>query len=737
MSVPSNGQQSQTGPSLHDDGPRAQQMIRLTDILDRIHTYLPDADTSQVEKAYVFSAKVHQGQTRLSGEPYLSHPLAVAYILAQLHLDMPSIAAGLLHDSVEDTLTTVEEIREIFDEDVALIVDGVTKISQISFRTQIQKQAENTRKMILAMSKDIRVLLVKLADRLHNMRTLEYQVEPKRVKIAQETLDIYAPLASRLGIDWIKRELEDLAFLYLDPDDYHALRKEVETRLGQRKAYVEEVKALIERKMAEYGLPCRVMGRPKHLYSTFRKMRLRNVTMDQVYDLIAFRIILKSAKECYESLGIVHALWKPVPGRFKDYISLPKVNMYQSLHTTVIGPYGERMEIQIRTEEMDEVAREGIAAHWLYKEGRILSKEQQQKFDWLNQLMEWQKELKDPREFLESVRMDLFPNEVYVFTPRGEVKEFPSGATPIDFAYAIHTEVGHHCAGARVNGRMVPLKYQLKNGDMVEIITNPHHTPSRDWVNLAKTSRARARIRQWIKTEEREKSLALGRDLCMREFKKHRLDFINFVKNRGEETARSLSFRSLDDMLVGVGYGKISPLQVVRRLAPAELPEEAEIPSEKAALRRSKTGQEGIQVHGVDDILIHLARCCTPVPEDEVVGYITRGRGVTVHREGCPNVRNLDPDRRVEVTWDTLEDNTYPVRLRVMAADQKGMLAAVSNAISAAEANIQEAKILTTPDHKAIFHFVVEVSHGSHLKRILTGIRNVEGVLRVERMATS
>ena len=717
-------------------------MIRINDILDQIHSYLPDADTSLVEKAYVYSAKVHAGQMRLSGEPYLSHPLAVAYILAQQKLDLSSITAGLLHDTVEDTLTTIEEIEELFGKDVAQIVDGVTKISQIKFQSKIHKQAENIRKMILAMSKDIRVLLVKLADRLHNMRTLEYQKEHKRVKISRETLDIYAPLASRLGIDWMKRELEDLAFSYIYPEEYQELKEAVESRLGERKAYVEEVKEIISRKMAEHSLSCRVLGRPKHLYSIFRKMKRRGVGLDEIYDLIAFRIILKTVTECYEALGIVHSLWKPVPGRFKDYISLPKANMYQSLHTTVIGPYGERMEIQIRTEEMDKVATEGIAAHWLYKEGKILKKDQERQFEWLKRLIEWQKELEDPREFLESVRMDLFPDEVYVLTPNGEIKEFPRGATPIDFAYAIHTEVGHHCAGAKVNGKMVPLKYELQNGDVVEIITSKHHVPSRDWLKIAHTSRARARIRQWIKTEEREKSLALGKDLVSREFKKHRLDFSEFLKEDAEEVARALSFKTVDDMLIASGYGKISPSQIVRRYLKLKnvdgLEEIIERESQTPTTSKVQKPQgEGIKIQGHDDIMIHLAKCCTPVPGDEVIGYITRGRGVTVHREDCPNVESLEPDRKVEVTWATDDSGNYPVMLNVTTVDEKGMLAAVSNAISAAEANILEAKVYTRPDHSAHFTFVAEVKDSHHLKKVISGIKQVNGVMRVERQATA
>ena len=709
-------------------------MIRLNDILDGIHSYLPDADTSLVEKAYVYSAKVHAGQTRLSGEPYLSHPLATAYILTHLHLDLASIAAGLLHDTLEDTLTSFEELEEMFGKDVAQIVDGVTKLSKIRFESQIQKQAENTRKMILAISKDIRVLLVKLADRLHNMRTLKYQKEYKRVKIARETLDIYAPLAGRLGIGWIKSELEDLAFLNIYPEEYQRLQKEVEARLSRRKAYVDEVKDLIAGKMADFGLSCKVLGRPKHLYSIFRKMRTRKIPLEEIYDLIAFRIIMKSAKECYEALGIVHSLWKPIPGRFKDYISLPKTNMYQSLHTTVIGPYGERMEIQIRTEEMDTVANEGIAAHWLYKEGTIVSKEKAHQFDWLFQLIEWQKELDDPREFIESVKMDLFPNEVYVFTPKGEIKEFPRGATPIDFAYAIHTEIGNHCAGAKVNGRIVPLKYQFHNGEMVEIITSDKHFPNRDWLKFAKTSRARAKIRQWIKTEEKGKSLALGRDLCAREFKRHGLDFSDFIKTKSAEVAKALSFKTPEDMFIAAGYGKIAPSQIIRKLR-AEQPEEYKPEEKESRVKKftDKTEPQGILIHGLDDIMIHLGKCCTPVPGDEVVGYITRGRGVTVHRENCSNIRNLDSDRRVEITWAYADGATYPAGIRVSTVDQKGMLAAVSNAISAGEANILEAKVATTPDYAAVLDFVIAVKNRMQLRKILSSIRKLEGVKLAER----
>lgn len=714
-------------------------MIRINDIIDQIHTYHKDADTSLIQKAYIYSAKVHDGQVRLSGEPYLIHPIEVAHILTQLRLDNASIAAGLLHDTVEDTLTTIEEIEEKFGPDVARIVDGVTKISQIDFNSNLEKQAENIRKMILAMSKDIRVLLVKLADRLHNMRTLGFQKPHKRPKVAKETLDIYAPLASRLGIDWIKRELEDLSFKFMWPDEYKELKWEVETRIGERKQYVEDIKGILSKRMAEYGLSCTVLGRPKHLYSIFRKMKRRNVTIDEIYDLVAFRVILKTKKECYEAIGIAHALWKPVHGRFKDYIGVPKANMYQSLHTTVIGPFGERMEIQIRTEEMDRIASEGIAAHWLYKEGKTITKDQAKQFDWLKQLMEWQQELDDPREFLDSVRMDLFPDEVYVLTPEGEIKEFPAGATPVDFAYSIHTEVGHQCTGAKVNGRMVPLKYELQNGDEVEILNSKNHSPSRDWLKFVKSGKAKARIRQWIKTEERSKSLSLGKELLTKEFKKNKLDFSEFLKESAENMAKAFSFKSPDDMMIAVGYGKISALQIVKKFSRVVKESEDQTESEElviptSSLAKSSKSSEGILIHGCDDIMLHLAKCCTPVPGDEVVGYITRGRGITVHVENCPNIAHLEPERQVDVTWDTSSENEYPVKLMVVTADQKGMLALVSSTISKEDANIIEAKVNTSVDLSATFSFLIQVSSGDHLNKVLSSIRQVSGVIKVERI---
>ena len=714
-----------------------RDVVRISDILDQIQSYLPGANTHLVEKAYVFAAKAHAGQIRKSGEPYLSHPLAVAYILSQMKMDLPTIAAGMLHDTVEDSEVTLEEIKRHFGEEVALIVDGVTKLGVLPTTSRLHKQAENFRKMLLAMAKDLRVILVKLADRLHNMRTLEFQPEHKRRRIAQETLDIYAPIASRLGIDWLKRELEDLSFRYLYPEDYERLKAEVEKRVEEAQGYVDEVKKLIRETLEKHGIKARVLGRTKHLWSVYCKLERYGLTidqLDQIYDLIGFRVIVKTVKECYEVLGIIHALWLPIPGRFKDYISLPKPNMYQSLHTTVLGPRGKRIEIQIRTEEMDRIANEGIAAHWLYKEGAILSPEQSKKFEWLERLVELQKELQNPREFLESLRMDLFPEEVYVFTPNGDIKVLPRGATPVDFAYAIHTEVGNHCARAWVNGKLVPLDYELETGDIVKIDTSPHQKPSRDWLKFVKTSRARSRIRQWLRTEEKERVIAAGREMLGREFRKHKQNLTDFLESpKAEEVARRLSYKSVEDLLAAVGYGKITPLQVLKKYLGEEKPPPKIAAPKPATLESIERTGEVLSVDGTTDILFLLSRCCNPVPGDEVIGYITRGKGISVHRIDCPNVALLDEDRKIEVRWEKPDGILHPARLSVITHDRKGMLAAVSTAISAAEANILKAEVKTTPDRRAIFDIIVEVTDRAHLEKIMTNIRAVDGVLQVKR----
>src|SRR4030043_836599 len=539
-------------------------MLRFNDILERLISYNPNADTDLLRKAYVFSAKVHLGQVRLSGEPYLNHPLEVAGILTQLKLDVASVATGLLHDTVEDTLTTLKEVLENFGEEIVQLVDGLTKISQISLQSSEEHQAENFRKMILAMVKDIRVILIKLADRLPNMRTLKYQSPDKQSEVSQETLDIYAPLTDRLGIDWIKSELEDLAFQYLHPEIYDEIQRKIAKKEKERARYIEEVKGTLMKKLYENHIEGEVNGRLKQIYSIYLKMKDQNIDFDQVYDITAFRVVVNSIKECYDVLGIIHSLWKPIPGKFKDYIGLPKENMYQSLHTTVIGLYGERIEIQIRTHEMHKIAEEGIAAHWKYKEGKVVEEADDKRFTWLRQLLEWQRDLKDDREFIESVKVDLFPNEVYIFTPKGEVKQFPIGSTPIDFSYSIHSDIGNHCVGAKVNGKIVPLKYEFRSGDTAEIMTSPNQKPSKDWLKFVKTSRAKTKIRQWLPEEEREKSITLGKEILDKELRKFDLQQAKLIKSGDlARVASEFSFQGVEDLIAAVGYGKLTVNQII------------------------------------------------------------------------------------------------------------------------------------------------------------------------------
>ena len=711
-------------------------MIRLNDIVDRVLSYHPEADVSLIEKAYVYSAKVHAGQVRLSGEPYLMHPLGVAGILARMRLDVFSIASGLLHDTLEDTDTGLDDLKRLFGTEVSQIVDGVTKIGRFEFSSHEERQAENMRKMILAMADDIRVVLIKLADRLHNMRTLNYHAVGKQRLIARETMDIYAPLAGRLGIDWIKTELEDLSFSYLDSDVFEEIVSGLKKNEEERERYIKEVKDVIEEKLAELDLRGKVSGRPKHIYSIYKKMMVQNLDLEHIYDIIAFRIILNSIRECYEALGVIHSSWKPIPGRFKDYIGMPKANMYQSLHTTVIGPYGERVEIQIRTEEMHRIANEGIAAHWVYKEGRSVPESDSKRFTWLRELLEWQQDLKDPREFLETVRVDLFPDDVYVFTPNGDVKAFPRGSTPIDFAYSVHTEVGNQCTGAKVNGKLVPLKYELKNGDIVEIITSSKHVPSKDWLKIVKTSRARARIRHWIKTEERERSITLGREICEREFRKHSMNFNKYL-NSDEflQVAKSFSLQKVEDLLASIGYGKISALQAIGKLSSLIEPEEKpdELLVERPERKERPIHRGGVLVKGVDDILVRFAKCCNPLPGEQIAGFITRGRGVSVHRADCPSLLSSGFERRIEVDWDRDAEEVHPVGLAVICANVKGMLAAISGALSNHDINILQANVRTRVDNRAECKFVVEVRDTDHLLGAMAAVRKIKNVIDVQR----
>ncbi len=726
-------------------------MVRLEEIIDKISSYNPAADTEPIKKAYIFSAKVHQGQMRLSGEPYLSHIIEVAHILTHMQMDAVTVAAGILHDTVEDTLTTIDKIKEMFGEETAALVDGVTKIGKISFESKDasgeERQAENFRKMIIAMAQDIRVIMIKLADRMHNMRTLSALAPEKRIKIARETMDIYVPIANRLGIGWIKAELEDLSFKHLKADAYGELQERLATGDEERAKYIHEVKAIIEKRLAEYNLKADVSGRPKHLYSIYNKMLKDGILLEHIYDVLAFRIIVSAVKDCYEALGIIHSTWKPIPGRFKDYIAMPKPNMYQSLHTSVIGPYGERMEIQIRTHEMHKVAEEGIAAHWRYKEGKAMLEKDDKRFAWLRQMLEWQKDTRDAKEFMDTMKMDLFSEEVFVFTPKGAVKELPKGATPVDFAYAVHTDVGNRCSAARVNGRIVPLKYQLKNGDMVEIITSPNHAPSKDWLKFVITSRAKARIRQWVKTEEREKSIALGKEICDKDFKKHDVDFNKALKS-GEldKVAREgFGFASVDDVLAGIGYGKLSSHQLLGKFLPAEkIQVYHEVSTFKKVLQKltpdrlsrglKKAPREAVLVKGIDDVMIRFAKCCNPLHGDDIVGFISRGKGVAVHLKGCPSIRHSDPERKIDVAWEKGLKTTRPAKLKIICHDEKGLLAGMTAVIAEHEANIKDFNITTTPDKKAICLFEIEVNNLEHLTSIINGLKKVKKVIKVERV---
>ena len=711
-------------------------MLRINDILDKAQTYLAADELEMIQKAYIYSATVHQGQVRLSGEPYLTHPMEVAGILVDMKMDSATIISGLLHDTIEDTLTTKEQIDQEFGKDVTFLVSGLTKLSRISFGSQEERQAENFRKMILAMSADIRILLVRLADRIHNMRTLQYQTPERRIYIARETMDVYAPLANRLGINWMKMELEDMAFQYISPDAFKEIATRVAKSQESRNRYTEEVKAIIFKELGKVSIQGEVEGRAKHLYGIYKKMHEQHINFDEVYDVIAFRIILDSDmdKTCYEALSIVHALWKPVPGRFKDYIAMPKANNYQSLHTAVIGPYGERVEIQIRTRAMHEWAEKGIAAHWRYKEGRAFQNNEDNQIKKLREALEIQQEIKNPKEFMSNLKLALFPEEVYVFTPHGDVKSFPKGATPIDFAYSIHTDVGNKCTGAKVNRNIVPLRYQLQNGDQVEIITQAGHHPSKDWLKYVVTSRAISKIRNWINLEEKNSSLLLGKDLLEKEFKRNNLKFATCIKS--DEIKKILteySLSTLDDLISQVGYGRISPRQVVNHFLVQESPKEVEKLPEKEKKKSADSPSLGISLTGIDDVMVKFAKCCNPIPGDEISGYISRGRGITVHTQNCPHLKRLDAERIVEVNWDVRQKHAYPVHIKVVCSDRKGVLTEVSSVITSFDINISYAQIETT-DMIANCIFIIDVYDTQQLNSIFSAIRQLKIVRSIERI---
>jgi GTP diphosphokinase / guanosine-3',5'-bis(diphosphate) 3'-diphosphatase len=717
-------------------------VLRFEDIVDTVERYHPKVDEDLLRKAYVVSAYEHRNQVRSSGEPYLVHPLAVAMILAEMKLDETTIATGLLHDVLEDSALSKERLRELFGVDVAHLVDGVTKIGKYAYTSREAQQAETFRKMLLAMTDDLRVILVKLADRLHNMRTLEHLPEMKRKSIATETMEIYAPLANRLGMGKIKGELEDLSFKFLHPDEWEGLTTAVDERMQASAAAVEQLRLDLIGKTKEAGVSAEVTGRVKRYWSIRQKLIRQAIPLDQLYDVLAFRVLVDSVRDCYTVLGIVHQAWRPVPGRIKDYIAMPKRNFYQSLHTTVVPENAPPFEIQIRTREMDLVAEHGIAAHWKYKEGRLDPRADEARIALLRQLVETTKEISDPKEFLSSLKIDLYPDEVYTFTPKGAVYAFPRGATPVDFAYRIHTDVGHRCVGARVNGRLVPLKSPLQNGDIVEILTAPTAQPSRDWLSFVVTSRARNKLRQFIHTAEKEKSIEIGRRLLERELKKLTKSLAKLIDARAfEPLLPELGVAKVEDLLADIGYGKVAPKVLVGKLFPKEEPKDAAAVGaiQKAVRRILPMGGAGIRVKGENDLLVSLAKCCRPVAGEEIVGYVTRGRGVSIHATACPNVKNLlfDPSREIHVEWDTVKDASFTVDFEIRTEDRPGMLAKITKVISEANSNIRAIEARTSRDGTATIEGSVTTLDRKHLEKLLHALRNLPGVTEVRRRFNS
>lgn len=722
--------------------------MTLQEIISAVQSYHPDPDLEVIRKAYAFVRHHHHGQTRVSGEPYVTHVQEVAFLATKLRLDVASIATALLHDIVEDTTITLADLQAEFGKEVAELVDGVTKLNQINFSSRAEAQAENFRKMLLAMARDIRVLLIKLCDRIHNMRTLEFLSESRRERIAQETLDIYAPLAHRLGISWMKSELEDSSLRFLKPAVYESIKKHVNESKRERESYIKEVVHLISRELEQNGLKGSVAGRPKHFYSIYQKMERDGLQFSEIYDVIAFRVLVPSVRDCYTALGLVHSAWKPIPGRFKDYIAMPKANNYQSLHTTVIGPKGARIEIQIRTEEMHEVAERGIAAHWIYKEssdGKRAAPRDGLQFAWLKDLVESEKSLQDPFEFISTVKQDLFSQEVFVFSPKGDLIALAQHSTPIDFAYHIHSEVGNHCTGARVNGQQVGLSYRLRNGDTVEIVTSKTQVPNKDWLNLVQTAKAKQRIRAWLKAEERNRSISVGKELLTKDLRKVKLGLPNAVKDGSLlRVANELGFKELDILYAEIGYGKATTTQVLGRLLPEEADLESKLVKEDTALQRifqraakAFREQAGVKVNGLDDVVFRFARCCEPLPGDELVGYVTRGRGVAIHSRSCQQTLSFDPRRLIPVTWDENVKTIRMVKLVIHTFDRVGILAAMSQSISNTGANIVSAQVKANPDGRAYNFFEMNVSSSEQLNSIIRSLERIEGVIKVERQRSS
>ncbi len=722
-------------------------------LLETVRANRPNDDTAIIRQAWQFCLEHHKGQLRASGEPYVLHPLEVALVLAEMKLDSTAIAAGLLHDAVEDTPVTTEDITAKFGEQVAHIVEGVTKIDKIQFANREDRQAENVRKMLLAMVSDVRVVLIKLADRLHNMRTLEHLPAERQRAIARETLDIYAPLAHRLGMGKLRGELEDLAFRWVDPITWEQLHDAVEARRSEGEQFLTGVEALLTEKLHEAGIRARVEWRIKRLYSIHQKLVKSQTSIDQVYDLLALRVITASVQDCYAVFGLIHSIWRPVPGRIKDFIAMPRPNLYQSLHTTVMGEGGHQFEVQIRTEEMHRIAEEGIAAHWKYKAGGSpISARDEQRLAWVRQLVEWQRDMTDPNEFLSTLKIDLFPEEVYTFTPKGKVVVVPRDGTPLDFAYTIHTEVGHTCVGARVNGRMVPLRTKLRNGDIVEVITQNGHTPSRDWLTFVKSSRARNKIRHWLNEHQRERAIEIGRKLIEREGRKYKIPLSQFQESDYARIAADYSLATPNDLMAAIGFGKYSARQVLNRLAPGMIHQQQEgeaapgtapaTPGSEAVRRAAAvSGTDSLIVEGQNELLVYRARCCNPIRGEEIIGYVTRGKGVAVHARSCPNVQNLlyESDRRVSVEWARLPEQnagrtlTYPVRLTVHCDDRAGMLKEITAVISDQNTNIRTVETHPGENGDAEIEFVIDAEDVRHLNQLVQGLRRLPGIRDVHR----
>ncbi|MBP6715273.1 MAG: bifunctional (p)ppGpp synthetase/guanosine-3',5'-bis(diphosphate) 3'-pyrophosphohydrolase [Acidobacteria bacterium] len=716
-------------------------MIRFEDLIEKVKAANPEADTELLRRAYVFSAYEHKGQVRRSGEPYLVHPLEVADMLADMRLDPIAVAAGLLHDIVEDTPNTIEKIRELFGEKVAHVVEGVTKLSSLQFSSSEERQAESFRKMLLAMVDDIRVILVKLADRLHNMRTLQHLSEERRLRIAQETREIYAPIAHRLGMSKVKNELEELAFRHLEPLAYQSLRQQVEEKRAATDGLIEELRSRIMATLDDAKIAVvSVDGRTKRLFSIHQKLKRQRIGLDQVYDFVALRVVTSNVQGCYAALGIIHQTWSPVPGRFKDFIAMPRPNGYQSLHTSVVSERGVPFEVQIRTEDMHHIAEEGIAAHWKYKEGRVGADRDEQYFAWLRQLLEIQQEVRDPHEFLQNLRIELYPEDVYIFTPKGEVKSLPAGATPLDFAFSVHTDVGNQCVGARVNGRMVPLRSKLSNGDIVEIVTQAGHTPSRDWLTFVTTSRARNKIKHFIHTQEKVRSIDLGKKLFEKDVRRFGIDKSLVTSDELARIGAEYGTPKADDVYAAIGYGKIASRAILSKLVGQDALREPakDGPIATVVKRVLGTGEQKIKVRGLDDVMVFLARCCNPIRGEKIVGYISRGKGVSVHSATCPNVTNLlyAPERKIDVEWDSgIETGAYSVRLKIRVEDRKGILADLSSRIADINTNIRDIEATTDAEHRGFIRMTVEISDLKHLQQVMKSLKKIDGVLDVERAA--